>query len=206
LNGIADHQPDPAQAPGDQALWELQSGPNFHTPSGSLPTTQFASGTQPVRNEAVTHVSCMPPILASSSSIAAAFPLPWGTGTVSQGRDLYWTRTRRYSRERQTGRHSSCPRYTRRHTCCSERRGSGCQSARTHQSLQNENMEDHDIILSYQAKGIGGLAARAGTILTRFGVTPGRMEAYLTHYADLAHEFGTRLTLPITGCVLARHP
>src|SRR5262249_47705374 len=110
-----------------------------------------------------------------------------------------------HEKDRQAGtRHA--PRYTRRPTCCSERRGSGCQSARTHQSLQDEDMGNHDIILNYQAKGIGGLAARAGTILTRFGPTPGRMEAYLTHYADLAHEFGARPTLPITACVLARHP
>lgn len=63
-----------------------------------------------------------------------------------------------------------------------------------------------NIALSLQAKGVGGLAARAGTILSRFGATPARMERYLNSYADLAEEFGVHPTLPITACVLARHP
>ena len=60
--------------------------------------------------------------------------------------------------------------------------------------------------LTLRAKGGRGLAARAGTILSRFGVTPSRMERCLCHYTDLVEGFGARPTLPITACVLARHP
>jgi hypothetical protein len=63
-----------------------------------------------------------------------------------------------------------------------------------------------DLALSLRAKGGTGLAARAGTILTRFGATPGRMQQYLAHYTDLLDGFGIRPTLPITARVLARHP
>ena len=62
------------------------------------------------------------------------------------------------------------------------------------------------IALTLRAKGVGGLVARAGMIASRFGPTPSRMERYLTHYADLTAEFDARPTLPVTACVLARHP
>jgi len=62
------------------------------------------------------------------------------------------------------------------------------------------------ILLTLRAKGVGGLAARAGTIAARFGPTAGPMERCLTRYADLMDEFAARPTLPVTACVLARHP
>ena len=63
-----------------------------------------------------------------------------------------------------------------------------------------------DLAMSIRAKGVGGLTARAGTILGRFGPTPRQMERRLHEYADLAASFGTQPTWPITACVLARHP
>lgn len=63
-----------------------------------------------------------------------------------------------------------------------------------------------NLALSLRAKGGSGLAARAGTIVTRFGLTTGQMTRCLTRYVDLVSRFDTRPTLPITACVLARHP
>ncbi len=63
-----------------------------------------------------------------------------------------------------------------------------------------------DLGLTLRAKGVGGLIARTGTIGSRFGITPQRMARRLHHYADLTGEFGAQPTLPVTACVLARHP
>jgi peptidoglycan/xylan/chitin deacetylase (PgdA/CDA1 family) len=65
---------------------------------------------------------------------------------------------------------------------------------------------DLDVTFSYRAKGAGGLASRAGTILSRFGVTAGAMERYLSDYSVMTSRFDVRPTLPITASVLARHP
>ena len=61
------------------------------------------------------------------------------------------------------------------------------------------------VALSLRAKGIRGLSARVGTIVSRFGATPTRMERCLDRYVDLTSEFSVRPSLPITACVLARH-
>lgn len=66
--------------------------------------------------------------------------------------------------------------------------------------------EAMNIALSLRAKGVGGLAARVGTITSRFGLTARPMEHRLNHYTDLTAEFGSRPTLAITASVLARHP
>lgn len=62
------------------------------------------------------------------------------------------------------------------------------------------------IALTYRAKGIDGLVARAGTILKRFSITQTRVEKYLTFYSELTAAFDVQPTLPITATVLARHP
>lgn len=62
------------------------------------------------------------------------------------------------------------------------------------------------VVLTLRAKGVGGLVTRAGMIASRFGPTPSRMERCLNHYADLAEEIKAPPTLPVTACVLARHP
>lgn len=61
------------------------------------------------------------------------------------------------------------------------------------------------IALTLRHRGAGGTLARAGTILSRFGVTAGPMARRLTHYTDLVTEFNARPSFPITACVLNRH-
>ena len=63
-----------------------------------------------------------------------------------------------------------------------------------------------NLLMSLRAKGGAGVAARVGTITSRFSVTAARMERYLTHYVALAGRYDARPTLPITACVLTRHP
>ncbi len=63
-----------------------------------------------------------------------------------------------------------------------------------------------NLAMTLQAKGGSGLAARAGTILYRFGATTGRMERCFAAYFDLVDRYGARPTWPITACVLRRHP
>lgn len=67
-------------------------------------------------------------------------------------------------------------------------------------------MSASNILLSLRAKGIGGLTERVYTIASRFGPNERQMERCLNHYADITAEFGARPSLPITACVLARHP
>lgn len=62
------------------------------------------------------------------------------------------------------------------------------------------------VAMSLRAKGRGGLAARAGTILSRFGATAAKMERCLTEYVELTGTYHARPTFPITACVLKRHP
>lgn len=63
-----------------------------------------------------------------------------------------------------------------------------------------------DVTFSYRAKGVGGLVRRAGTILSRFGVTASPTERYLREYASITGRYNAHPTLPITASVLARHP
>jgi hypothetical protein len=62
--------------------------------------------------------------------------------------------------------------------------------------------------LSVAAKGQGGLRAvhRAGTICTRYGVTPGKMERRVSTVMDLLEAFDGRATLPVTAATVERHP
>jgi hypothetical protein len=62
------------------------------------------------------------------------------------------------------------------------------------------------ILHSVQGKGIAGLAARAGTILSRFGPTPERINRCLDRYIEVTDAFGVRSTLCVTASILARHP
>jgi peptidoglycan/xylan/chitin deacetylase (PgdA/CDA1 family) len=62
------------------------------------------------------------------------------------------------------------------------------------------------VSFTLRAKGLRGLTARVGTIVSRFALDPGRMERYLKHYVGITDRYGIRPTLPITASVLARHP
>jgi peptidoglycan/xylan/chitin deacetylase (PgdA/CDA1 family) len=59
---------------------------------------------------------------------------------------------------------------------------------------------------SVAAKGPLGFAARIGTIGTRFGVGPARMERRLRTFGRLAAECGVSPTFPVTAVVVARNP
>src|SRR5262249_8340725 len=61
------------------------------------------------------------------------------------------------------------------------------------------------IALTLRHRGLGGTAARAGSILARFGVTAGPMARRLKQLGDLAAELDVQPSFPITACVLARH-
>jgi peptidoglycan/xylan/chitin deacetylase (PgdA/CDA1 family) len=62
------------------------------------------------------------------------------------------------------------------------------------------------IVLTLRAKGVGGIVERVGTIFSRLGVTAEPMARCLTYYADIAAEFDAHPSLPVTACVMARHP
>jgi peptidoglycan/xylan/chitin deacetylase (PgdA/CDA1 family) len=57
---------------------------------------------------------------------------------------------------------------------------------------------------SIAAKGPRGFAERVGTIATRFGPTPARMESRLREFGDLAGQCGVSPTFPITAVVVGR--
>ncbi len=62
------------------------------------------------------------------------------------------------------------------------------------------------IAVAAQGKGAITLARRAGTISTRYGFTPRRMEARLETIADVGARYGSGITLPIPARVLERNP
>jgi peptidoglycan/xylan/chitin deacetylase (PgdA/CDA1 family) len=60
--------------------------------------------------------------------------------------------------------------------------------------------------LTFRAKGLGGIATRAETILSRFGIAEDKARAALDEYVAITERAGARPTLPITAVVLSRHP
>ena len=60
--------------------------------------------------------------------------------------------------------------------------------------------------LTVKAKGLDGIATRAETILSRFGVAEAKTRAALDEYVKITDRAGARPTLPITAVVLSRHP
>ena len=62
------------------------------------------------------------------------------------------------------------------------------------------------LAMSIRAKGLGGFAARAGVIASRFGFDEGRMRRSLDRYLEITGTAGIRPSLPVTAVVLDRHP
>jgi peptidoglycan/xylan/chitin deacetylase (PgdA/CDA1 family) len=62
------------------------------------------------------------------------------------------------------------------------------------------------MVMSLRARGPVASAARAATVLSRFGATPALMERRLERYEAIAGELGIHPTWPTTACVLERHP
>ena len=62
------------------------------------------------------------------------------------------------------------------------------------------------MVMSLRARGPVASAARAATVLCRFGATPSLMARRLDQYERIAGQLGVRPTWPTTACVLERHP
>ena len=60
--------------------------------------------------------------------------------------------------------------------------------------------------MTLRAKGLTGVATRAGAIRSRFGFGEGEMRRSLDSYLEITSMAGARPTLPVTAVVLARHP
>ncbi|HEX2208484.1 MAG TPA: polysaccharide deacetylase family protein [Longimicrobium sp.] len=61
------------------------------------------------------------------------------------------------------------------------------------------------VLFSMRHRGAGGAAARARSIVSRFGVTAGPMEQRLRRFDELTAEFGVRPSWAITACILDRN-
>ncbi|HEX6369101.1 MAG TPA: polysaccharide deacetylase family protein [Longimicrobium sp.] len=61
------------------------------------------------------------------------------------------------------------------------------------------------VLFSMRHRGAGGAAARARSIVARFGVTPTPMEERLRRFDALTAEFGVRPSWAVTACVLDRN-
>jgi peptidoglycan/xylan/chitin deacetylase (PgdA/CDA1 family) len=61
------------------------------------------------------------------------------------------------------------------------------------------------VIFSMRHRGPGGAAARARSIVSRFGVTASPMEDRLRRFDELTAEFGVRPSWAITACILDRN-
>jgi peptidoglycan/xylan/chitin deacetylase (PgdA/CDA1 family) len=62
-----------------------------------------------------------------------------------------------------------------------------------------------NIPLAFRHRGVTGVVARAGSILGRFGISPGQMQRRLEYYADLTANFGVQPSWAITACILSRN-
>jgi hypothetical protein len=60
--------------------------------------------------------------------------------------------------------------------------------------------------LQLKHRDLRGTVGRAATVAARFGVTAGPFARRLATLTAVAAEHGARPTLPVTACVLARHP
>lgn len=61
------------------------------------------------------------------------------------------------------------------------------------------------VLFSMRHRGAGGAAARARSIVARFGVTATPMEARLQRFDELTAQFGVRPSWAITACILDRN-
>ena len=61
------------------------------------------------------------------------------------------------------------------------------------------------VLFSMRHRGAGGAAARARSIVARFGVTASPMEERLRRFDELTAEFGVRPSWAITACILDRN-
>lgn len=61
------------------------------------------------------------------------------------------------------------------------------------------------VLFSMRHRGAGGAAARARSIVARFGVTADPMEARLRRFDELTASFGVRPSWAITACILDRN-
>ena len=61
------------------------------------------------------------------------------------------------------------------------------------------------VALTLKAKGLAGIATRADTIRSRFGVDDEKTRAALDQYLDIVGPAGVQPTLPMTAVVLSRH-
>lgn len=61
------------------------------------------------------------------------------------------------------------------------------------------------VLFSMRHRGAGGAAARARSIVSRFGVTPTPMEERLRRFDQLTADFGVRPSWAITACILDRN-
>ena len=61
------------------------------------------------------------------------------------------------------------------------------------------------VLFSMHHRGAGGAAARARSIVARFGVTANPMEERLRRFDELTAEFGVRPSWAITACILDRN-
>ncbi|HEX2078344.1 MAG TPA: polysaccharide deacetylase family protein [Longimicrobium sp.] len=61
------------------------------------------------------------------------------------------------------------------------------------------------VLFSMRHRGAGGAAARARSIVSRFGVTATPMEARLRRFDELTAQFGVRPSWAITACILDRN-
>jgi peptidoglycan/xylan/chitin deacetylase (PgdA/CDA1 family) len=61
------------------------------------------------------------------------------------------------------------------------------------------------VLFSMRHRGAGGTAARARSIVSRFGVTADPMEARLRRFDELTARFGVRPSWAITACTLGRN-
>ena len=61
------------------------------------------------------------------------------------------------------------------------------------------------VLFSMRHRGAGGAAARARSIVSRFGITASPMEQRLRRFDELTAEFGVRPSWAITACILDRN-
>ena len=57
-----------------------------------------------------------------------------------------------------------------------------------------------------ESRGARNLLSRVRAILSRFGITPRKIEADLNRYVDITQRFGCVPTFPLTAITLSRHP
>jgi peptidoglycan/xylan/chitin deacetylase (PgdA/CDA1 family) len=60
--------------------------------------------------------------------------------------------------------------------------------------------------MPFSSRGVRNLLSRVRAIFSRFGMTPGKIDAKLNRYVDITEKFDCVPTFPLTAVSLSRHP